>query len=89
MQEIIAEAKQRPGYVAPLPGQIAFADRIVLLTMTLPDTSLAKVLALGYAESLAAGHLSIPLLDHWAQMLVLRQINRESIEASLGRKLLW
>jgi hypothetical protein len=63
MQEIIAEAKQGSGYVAPLPEQIDFADKIVLLTMSLPDTSLAKLLALGYAESLAAGHLSVPFLD--------------------------
>ncbi len=68
MQEIIVDAQQRPGYVAPLPGQIAFADRIVLITMTLPDNSLAKMLALAYAESLAAGHLSDSLMDQWAQM---------------------
>lgn len=63
MQEIIADAQQRPGYVAPLPGQIAFADKIVLMTTTLPDNSLAKMLALAYAESLAAGHLSDSALD--------------------------
>lgn len=63
IQEIIADVKQRPGYVAPLPRQIDFADKAVLLTLTLPDNSLAKILALSYAESLAAGHLSEPLLD--------------------------
>lgn len=63
MQEIIADVKQRPGYVSPLPTQIDFADKVVLLTMTLPDNSLAKILALSYAESLAVGHLSEPLLD--------------------------
>jgi hypothetical protein len=63
MQEIIADVKQRPGYVAPLPAQIAFADKVVLLTMTLRHDSLAKILALAYAESLAVGHLSEPLVD--------------------------
>lgn len=63
MQEIIAEVQQRPDYVPPLPTQIAFADKVVLLTMALPDNSIAKILALAYAESLAAGHLSESLLD--------------------------
>lgn len=63
IREIIADAQQRPGYVAPLPGQIAFADRVVSLTIALPDNSLAKMLALAYAESLAAGHLSNSALD--------------------------
>ena len=63
MQEIIADAQQRPGYIAPLPQQIAFADKVVLLTMNLPDNSLSKVMALAYAESVAAGNLSESNLD--------------------------
>lgn len=63
MQEIIGDAKLRPGYVAPLPEQVVFADKVVLLTMDSPDNSLSKVMALAYAESLAAGNLSDSLLD--------------------------
>lgn len=50
MQELIEDAKERPDYIPPNPEQCAFADRVVLLTQNRGDNSLAKMLALGYAE---------------------------------------
>lgn len=50
MQELIEVARERPGYIPPTPEQCGFADRVVLLTQNRADSSLAKMLALAYAE---------------------------------------
>lgn len=50
MQELIEVARERPGYIPPTLEQCNFADRVVLLTQNRADSSLAKMLALAYAE---------------------------------------
>lgn len=63
MIDIIEDARNRPDYTPPSAQQVAFADKVFLLTMNLPHNSFAKLLAIAYAQSCAQGHLSNPFLD--------------------------
>lgn len=84
MQELIEVARERPGYIPPTPEQCGFADRVVLLTQNRGESSLARILALAYAEWCLVGNMSEPLIDRAARLKVLMAINQEDIDVFLS-----